>query len=85
MLLKVCAVKDSAADAFGRPFFVPTIGLAMRSFIDEVNNRESPFNAHPDDYTLYEIGEFDDNVGSLVSWDVPRLVMRGKEALISAE
>ena len=85
MLLKVCAVKDSAADAFGRPFFVPTIGLAMRSFIDEVNNRESPFHAHPDDYTLYEIGEFDDNTGALVSFEFPRLVIRGKEALTSAE
>lgn len=85
MLLKVCAVKDSAADAFGRPFFVPTIGLAMRSFIDEVNNRESPFNAHPDDYTLYEIGDFDDNSGALVSLETPRQVMRGKEALTSAE
>ena len=85
MLLKVCAVKDSAADAFGRPFFVPTIGLAMRSFIDEVNNRESPFNAHPDDYTLYEIGDFDDNTGLLFSLDTPRQVMRGKEALTSAE
>ena len=85
MLLKVCAVKDSAADAFGRPFFVPTIGLAMRSFIDEVNNRESPFNAHPDDYTLYEIGDFDDNSGALVSYEFPRLVLRGKEALSSVD
>ena len=85
MLLLVCAVKDSAADAFGRPFFVPTIGLAMRSFIDEVNNRESPFNAHPDDYTLFEIGDFDDNSGALVSLKTPRLLMRGKEALTSAE
>ena len=50
----VVAVRDRAIDAFGRPFFVPTIGVALRSFHDEMN-RQAPDNAmaaHPEDYDL---------------------------------
>ena len=37
----VCAVFDSAVNLYGQPIFVPSVGAALRSFIDEVNNRES--------------------------------------------
>ena len=30
----VVAIKDRAANAFGRPFFVATDGVAIRSFMD---------------------------------------------------
>lgn len=83
MLLHVCAVRDSAADAFGRPFVVPTLGLATRSFIDEVANPQSAFHSHPGDYTLFELGSFDDNTGKFESLESPRQIMRGQEAVTS--
>ena len=43
MLSIICSVKDRAADAFGRPMFVPSVGLALRGFTDEVN-REATDN-----------------------------------------
>lgn len=81
MLLYVCAVRDSAAVAFGRPFVVSTLGLATRSFIDEVSNPESAFHSHPSDYTLYELGSFDDYTGKFESLETPRQIMRGQEAV----
>ena len=81
MLLYIVAVRDSAADAFGRPFVVSTLGLATRSFIDEVANPDSAFHSHPSDYTLYELGSFDDNTGKFVSLESPRQIMRGLEAV----
>jgi hypothetical protein len=69
MLLHVCAVFDSATQAYQRPIFVPSRGLAVRSFNDEVQ-RQSPDNAmynHPDDFELRFLGLFDDNTGQLVS------------------
>ena len=33
--LFVCAVHDSKAEGFGRPMFVPAVGLAVRAFLDE--------------------------------------------------
>ena len=58
MKLYIVAVHDQAADAFMRPFFVPSIGMAIRSFTDEVNRADSEMNRHPGDYTLHELGVF---------------------------
>ena len=48
----ICAVRDSAADVFGRPYFVPTAGVAIRSFTDEVNRGadDNQFYKHPKDF-----------------------------------
>ena len=45
MKYAVCAVKDRAVDAFNRPIYVPTIGVAIRSFTDEVNRKDSEASA----------------------------------------
>jgi len=82
MQLVIVAVKDRAADAFMRPFFVPTANMAIRSFMDEVN-RDAPDNqlfAHPDDFDLYEIGIFDDSNGRIISHDDMKVLMLGKQA-----
>lgn len=65
MKQKVCAVFDSAMEAFLRPFFVPTTNMAVRSFTDEVNRaaEENAMNKHPEDYTLHCLGDFDEETG----------------------
>lgn len=79
MVLIACAVRDSAAAAFMRPFFVPTVGLALRSFQDEVNNKESPMHQHPADYELFQVGTFDEDSGKLVALESPRSLIRASE------
>ena len=82
MILTIVAVKDRAADAFMRPFFVPTPNMAIRSFMDEVN-RDSSDNqlfVHPDDFDLYEIGIFDDSTGRITSYEDMKVLMLGKQA-----
>jgi len=82
MNLVIVAVKDRAADAFMRPFFVPTPAMAVRSFMDEVQ-REAPDNQlfhHSDDFDLYEIGIFDDSNGRIVSHEDMKVLMLGKQA-----
>lgn len=71
MKLQVVSVRDRALDAFGRPIFVPAVGVAIRSFQDEVNNKESEIFRHPEDYDLYHLGEFDDGVGRITCFEVP--------------
>lgn len=78
--LCVVAVKDSAIQAFGRPIYVPHIGAAIRSFSDEVN-RNAPDNqlyAHPDDFELVYLADFDDESGRYEAVDV-RVLSRGKD------
>jgi hypothetical protein len=87
MKLVLCSVKDRAADAFGRPMFVPSVGVAIRSFSDEVNRNDgdNQLNNHPDDFDLYELGEFDDNTGQFALHDQPKLLSLGKQVKIPKE
>lgn len=80
MILNVVSVKDRAADAYMRPFFVPTVGMAVRSFSDEVRRggEDNPMAKHPDDYDLYRLGTFDEDTGGLESC-LPELLVRGKD------
>lgn len=61
MILNVFAVKDLKAKAFLQPFFSNSRGSAMRAFGDAVQDKNCPFNKHPEDYILYEIGTYDDS------------------------
>jgi hypothetical protein len=81
----ICTVKDRAADAYGRPMFVPSAGVAIRSFSDEINrnNADNQLYNHPDDFDLYELGEFDDNSGLFSLHEQPKLLSLGKQVKIS--
>jgi hypothetical protein len=85
MKLTLCTVKDRAADAFGRPMFVRSIGEAIRSFSDEVNRKsdDNQLYNHSDDFDLFELGEFDDNTGLMTLHDQPKLVSLGKQVKIT--
>ncbi len=61
MLLQAFTVFDSKTEAYLKPFFCLSIGEAIRTFTDAVNEPGSPFNRHPADYTLFGIGSFDDS------------------------
>jgi len=81
MKLSICSVKDRAADAFGRPMFVPSTGVAIRSFSDEINRAadDNQLYNHPDDFDLFEFGEFDDNTGVFELHEQPKLLSLGKQ------
>lgn len=64
MLLKLFTVYDSKAEAYLPPFYLSTRGQAIRAFSDSVNDPNHAFNRHPADYTLFMIGEFDDQNAS---------------------
>lgn len=76
MKLVMVAVRDSAVDAFMRPFFVPTTNFAIRSFQDACK-QEAAFKEHPEDFTLYELGDFDEETGKCSNLDSPRQLIRG--------
>lgn len=75
----VVAVRDSAVDAYARPFFVPSTAVAVRSFRDEVNRAESPMHAHPGDYELFELGSFDEESGKFENLASVRSLVRGAD------
>lgn len=81
MLFKACAIRDLAVEAFNVPFFVPALGAAVRSFQDEVNKAGTALNAHPEDYDLFHLGDYDDSIGRFIPLDIPKSIAIGKEVL----
>ena len=66
MKLNVYSIFDSAAKAYTNPFFMHNDGLAIRAFSDNVNSeQENNISKHPDQFTLFRIGEFDDASGEI--------------------
>lgn len=57
------SVFDRAAETYHPPFGVPAVGVALRDFADQVNNKESPIASHPEDFELWLIGTLDDREG----------------------
>lgn len=69
MMLKIFAVFDSKAASFGTPFVDQSESSATRNFGDAVRDGSNPNNLwhkHPEDFSLFQIGEFDSLSGELV-------------------
>lgn len=63
MITKMFSIYDSKAAVFGVPFFMPKEQMALRAFSDLCNDKSSLAGMHPEDFSLFEIGEFDDEKG----------------------
>jgi len=63
MKMEIFSVYDSAVQAFMQPFFSPSLGSALRSLTDAVNDPKHEFSKHAADYTLFKLGSFDDADG----------------------
>lgn len=60
----IFTVYDQKAHAYTPPFFIHTAEMALRGFGDAVNDPPGPnqhaFAKHPEDYSLYCLGSFND-------------------------
>lgn len=65
MRMQMCSIYDAKAEVWTTPIFFQATGQAVRSFSDSIQNPESEFAKHPDDYTLFHLGEFDVRTGQL--------------------
>ena len=71
MRLRMFAVYDNKAGAFLAPFFMPNVPMAVRIFTECASDDQHMFGRHPNDYTLFELAEFDDNTARITPLDVP--------------
>lgn len=71
MKLLLFTVFDSATRLFLEPFEAKTIESALRTFRAVVNREGHQFNLYPDDYTLFVVGEFDQESGLLTAYETP--------------
>lgn len=74
MILNVYSVFDAKLAVFGKPWYGLNDAGAIREFSDAVNDGSNPNNQwhrHPEDFSLYHLGAFDDQTGELMS-DKPK-------------
>lgn len=69
MVTKIFTVYDSKAEAYLQPFTMATRGEALRSFADTVADPNHQFNRHASDFTLFELGEFDNLTCSFLIYE----------------
>lgn len=67
MLHKIFTVYDSKIEAYLTPFFMQHRGAAIRAFTDLVNDPKSNINKYPSDFTLFEMGEYDDSSAQITT------------------
>lgn len=81
----VFAVFDNKAEAYLTPFFLPTVGMAVRVFSDCVNSDSHQFGSHPEDYTLFRLGVWDDVTCTFEKLEAKQALHNGLEVLKSSE
>lgn len=76
MKLKMFSVFDTKMAVFANPFYDQREESAIRSFSDAVNdpNPNNMWNKHPEDFSLYMIGEFDNDTGEIDLYKPQNLV-----------
>ena len=59
------ALYDRATEAFAPVMTVHTRGEAIRSFRNEIKQKDSPLAMHPTDFELYQVGIYDNETGAI--------------------
>lgn len=67
--MRVYSVYDSKAQASVFQYFADTRGIAMRGFIDQCEKDGTMYAKHPGDFSLFEVGEFDETTQLVKGYD----------------
>lgn len=63
MKSQMFVIYDSKANAYMLPWFLTTNAMAVRAFADCIADPKHNFGAHPEDYTLFHTGDYDNATG----------------------
>jgi hypothetical protein len=65
MIKKIFTVFDAKAEIYLPPFYMHSKGEAIRAFQTSANDQNLQIGKYPEDFTLYEIGEYDDSTAEI--------------------
>lgn len=80
---KLYTLYDSKSETYAAPMAHSARGQAIRAFGDAVNKPGNTISDHPEDFTLFEIGEFDISTGEITLSDVRVSVCNGQDLVVS--
>lgn len=70
-MAKVFAVYDSKVKTYMNPHHFKTVGEAVRTWVDIVNDTQTLIGRHPEDYTLMELADYDEETGKFTNQPTP--------------
>ena len=70
-------IVDRKAGLYNNPVFYLRDGQAVRDFQTLCSDRQTMIGRYPEDFVLYCIGTFDDELGKLMSLDTPSVIAHG--------
>jgi len=70
MFHRMYSIYDSASDSYNLPFYFLNNNQAKRAAIDLLQE-DNQISRHPEDFTLFEMGDFDPQTGEGMFYDSP--------------
>lgn len=67
----IYAVYDSKVESYLQPLFFQSKGEAMRSWQTAANDQNTMMCQHPEDFTLFELGSYDEQTGKFENHNTP--------------
>ena len=71
MIYKVFSIYDVAVKSYMQPFFMKSIGEAERALKGLVNDEKHNFSKYAQDFTLFDLGSFDETNGRFTMHSSP--------------
>ncbi len=66
MKAQIYAIFDTCSGIYEKPFFHTADDAVKREFQDVVNTVDHPINRHPEHYSVWRLGNFDNLTGDVV-------------------
>lgn len=63
--MNIFTIFDNKALAYLQPFFSRNIATAIREITAVMSNPDHNFSTHCEDYSLFHIGDYDENTGKI--------------------
>lgn len=76
MKLHVCAIYDARTASYSVPVYVRTPGVAERFYINQVGDPQTDIHKYAQDFSLFELGTFDDETGFYEPLQAPRPMLQ---------
>ncbi len=66
MKVQLYAIFDSCSGIYEKPFFHTADDVVRREFQDVATTDDHPINKHPEHYSLWRLGNFDNTTGKVI-------------------
>ncbi len=66
MKVQCYAIFDTCSGIYEKPFFSTADDLVKREFQDIATSADHPISRHPEHYSLWRLGNFDNNTGQIL-------------------